>query len=108
MNRFVVHGLAALMLLLAAGETFPQTFTDVTVDAGIVLSASMGNTVVWIDYDNDGRLDFYGNTNEFAFFFKNNGNGSFTNIVSSTGLTELPILHRWPLLISIKTGMTTC
>ncbi len=87
MNRFVAHSLAALMLLLATRETFSQTFTDVTTDAGIVLSASMGHTVVWLDYDNDGWLDFYGNTNEFAFFFKNNGNGSFTNIVSSTGLT---------------------
>ncbi len=88
MNRFIVHCLASLMFLLAAIETFSQTFTDVTVDAGIVLSASMGNTVVWLDYDNDGWLDFYGNTNEFAFFYKNNGNGTFTDITTSTGLSD--------------------
>ncbi|MCK4818648.1 VCBS repeat-containing protein [bacterium] len=87
MNRVVVHCLAALLLLFTESEAFSQTFTDVTVDAGIVLSASMGNTVVWLDYDNDGRLDFYGNTNEFAFFYKNNGNGTFTNITTSMGLS---------------------
>ena len=89
MNRFVFHALAALMLLLTASETFPQTFTDVTVDAGIVLSPSMGNTVVWLDYNNDGWLDFYGNTDEFAFFYKNNANNTFTNIITSTGLSGI-------------------
>jgi hypothetical protein len=88
MNRFVVQSIVALMFLLAAIETFSQTFTDVTVGAGIVLSASMGNTVVWLDYDNDGWIDFYGNTDEFAFFYKNNGNGTFTDITTSTGLSD--------------------
>jgi len=88
MKHFVVKSIAVLMLVLAVIESFSQTFTDGTVEAGIVLPAALGETVVWIDFDNDGWLDFYGNTNTSPFFYKNDGDGTFTNITTSTGLTD--------------------
>lgn len=64
-----------------------ETFTNVTNESGINLSNAPGQTVVWLDYNNDGWQDFYGNTDQSAFFFENNGDGSFTDIISSTGLS---------------------
>ena len=67
------------------------TFRDVALEAGVAYSedgreqASMG--VDWGDYDNDGHLDLY-RTN-FSFdsntLFRNNGNGSFTDVTWQAG-----------------------
>ncbi|MEM9372450.1 MAG: CRTAC1 family protein [Planctomycetota bacterium] len=60
------------------------TFTDVTTDAGLTLSApSMAST--WGDYDGDGWLDLYVSIRTATFsdmtpnqLYRNNGDGTFT------------------------------
>lgn len=57
------------------------TFIDVTSKAGL-LKPGYANSVSVFDADNDGWQDIYV-TNDFDapdFFYKNNGNGTFTNI----------------------------
>ena len=81
------------------------TFTDVTWDAG--LAEPMGPTQVatWADFDNDGWLDLYvanesrADITKFpaaeavggdypSQLFRNNGDGSFTDIAESAGVTN--------------------
>lgn len=64
------------------------TFTDVTIEAGL-LSYRPTQTATWNDFNNDGWIDiFIGNeTTErdrlyLCEFFINNGDGTFTNIVT--------------------------
>jgi hypothetical protein len=77
------------------------TFTDVTVQAGLD-AADPTQTADWGDYDNDGDLDlFVGNetsragdtrwgptTNETnpCALYRNNGDGTFTNVAADVGL----------------------
>ncbi|MCS6805482.1 MAG: CRTAC1 family protein [Acidobacteriota bacterium] len=65
------------------------TFTDVTRQAGLYIDAkdqSKGLGVVWSDYDNDGDADiFVANDSTRQFLFRNNGNGTFTEIGVSAG-----------------------
>jgi tetratricopeptide (TPR) repeat protein len=83
------------------------TFKDVTAVAGLsaidtpseVMGRSFGrgaSAITFIDYDHDGDLDLFttcapalcqsrGAANEM---WRNNGNGTFTNVTSETGLSE--------------------
>ncbi|MCP9199101.1 VCBS repeat-containing protein [Gramella sp. GC03-9] len=69
-----------------------NTFTDVTIEAGL-LSFYPTQTAVWADFDNDGWVDlFVGNEAEESHvnpseYFKNNGDGTFSNQTSSAGLS---------------------
>lgn len=63
------------------------TFTDVTVQAKVENIGKLCLTISWLDYNNDGYQDIYcandlmkGNT-----LFKNNGNGTFTNVSELSG-----------------------
>jgi len=61
------------------------TFTDVTVEAGLA-EPTQTETAVWVDIDNDGFLDLYaGNEIGPNQLFRNNGNGTFTDISRSSG-----------------------
>ncbi|HYC70280.1 MAG TPA: CRTAC1 family protein [Opitutaceae bacterium] len=68
-----------------------HTFTDVTEAAGL-LRMHPTQTAAWFDYDADGHLDlFIGNESEGAEthpceLFRNNGNGTFTDIASESGV----------------------
>ena len=70
------------------------TFTDVTVEAGL-LSSHPTQTAAWADYDNDGYLDLMlGHESSVddphpSELFHNNGNGTFTNIATQAGLANL-------------------
>lgn len=65
------------------------TFTDVTREAGVFVDApneSKGLGVVWLDYDNDGNLDIYvANDSNPNFLYRNNGDGTFTDVALETG-----------------------
>ena len=70
------------------------TFTDVTTQSGTTnVSGALG--VAWEDYDNDGYLDFY-IVNSAGLLkpnklFRNNGNGTFTDVASQAGVgAKLP------------------
>ncbi len=72
------------------------TFTDVTVESGI-LSFSPTQTAVWADFNNDGWLDlFIGNETSPdltdlhpAELYINNHDGTFTNVAEEAGCDKV-------------------
>lgn len=69
------------------------TFTNVTVAAGLI-NPSYSWAADWGDYDNDGDLDLYvGNTNGMNQLFKNNGNGTFTDVAVTVGIDNTSSIY---------------
>ncbi len=70
------------------------TFTDVTFDAGLGNVHYPTQTASWADYDNDGDLDLYVGNEALpglptpCQLFRNNGDGSFTDIALEAGVTN--------------------
>ncbi len=64
-----------------------QTFTDITSQSWINVLSGLGDAVLWIDYNNDGWLDFFGSTDNETVFYHNNGDGTFTDISVQSGLS---------------------
>ncbi len=63
------------------------TFENVTHSAGIETSMNRGRCGFWVDYDNDGRLDLFVKNFEGANrLYRNNGDGTFTQIANAAGL----------------------
>lgn len=68
------------------------TFVDVTVAAGLIPLPG-GRGIAWGDYNNDGLLDLYltrtlhRNETSSARLYRNNGDGTFTNVTEEAGLT---------------------
>jgi hypothetical protein len=57
------------------------TFTDVSAKAGISGHRGKGLGVVAFDYNDDGRMDiFQANDSDPNFLFRNNGDGTFTEV----------------------------
>ena len=59
-------------------------FRDVTKEAGIS-DLAYGLSAAWFDYDSDGLIDLYV-ANDFQdpdYFYRNNGDGTFTNVIKS-------------------------
>ena len=78
------------------------TFKDVTQAAGIK-SGNFNSGVTFVDYDHDGDLDLYVAhwTRQLASrvlghnaMWRNNGNGTFTDVTDSTGWRDSPIQLR--------------
>ncbi len=69
------------------------TFTSVGAAAGIA-DASQTWSSAWADYDNDGDMDaFIGASSSSSGshkFYKNNGDGTFTNITAGSGFDDYP------------------
>jgi FG-GAP-like repeat/ASPIC and UnbV len=67
------------------------TFTDVTKKAGL-LKFAVTQTAVWLDYDNDGKLDLYvgyesGKSGSHpCALYHNNGDGTFTDVAEKAGV----------------------
>ncbi len=80
------------------------TFSDVTVEAGLSRPSYPSQSAAWADYDNDGDLDLF-SCNESepvrgydlvtfdvkfpSQLFRNNGDGTFTDIAKEAGVTNL-------------------
>jgi hypothetical protein len=65
------------------------TFTDVTVASGLVTPLTGTQAAVWVDFDNDGRLDlFVGNENSPAQLFHNKGDGTFEDVAEKAGVNR--------------------
>ncbi|HVY93611.1 MAG TPA: CRTAC1 family protein, partial [Bryobacteraceae bacterium] len=65
------------------------TFTDVTREAGLMDPPRATQTAVWTEIDRDGKLDlFIGNENAPLQLFRNNGNGTFTDIAEAAGVNK--------------------
>lgn len=69
------------------------TFTDVTEEAGVGGGDRYGVGCSAADFDNDGDLDLYVLNYGPNTFYRNNGNGTFTDISESSGLAN----PRWSL-----------
>ncbi len=62
-------------------------FTDVSAASGVRAKNGNGLGVVWFDYDDDGLQDiFVANDQSPNFLWRNNGNGSFTDIALEAGV----------------------
>jgi hypothetical protein len=73
------------------------TFTDVAVAAGLAFGEQSW-TADFADIDNDGDLDaFIGNHMAASYLMRNNGNGTFTNITASAGVSSVT----WRVMQSI-------
>ncbi|ULQ51561.1 CRTAC1 family protein [Flavihumibacter fluvii] len=82
------------LFIIAVQDSFCQThFTDVTSAAGIqhvfkVYEGMFGGGACVVDFNNDGFEDVYitGGMNDDQLY-KNNGNGTFTNVFEQSGMT---------------------
>ena len=65
-------------------------FINVTSSAGIEDSANRGRSGFWVDYNNDGNLDlFVKNFHGKNCLYRNNGDGTFTDVAQSAGLANV-------------------
>ncbi len=67
-------------------------FVDITDAAGLNLTNHKSYGGSWGDYNKDGWLDLFVSSRYFesgipSFLYKNNGDGTFTNVTASTGLS---------------------
>ncbi|GAB4289615.1 MAG: VCBS repeat-containing protein [Ignavibacteriaceae bacterium] len=79
----------------------PGSYVDVTASSGLSLNADETTSAAWADFDNDGWLDLYvGNrsTTQGNHLYKNNGDGTFTDVTSIAGVEDLahmPLTITW-------------
>jgi len=64
------------------------TFTDVTEKAGVGGEGHYGQGVAVGDFDNDGYPDLYVTGYGRAILYHNNGNGTFTDITTKSGVAD--------------------
>lgn len=68
-----------------------NTFSDVSVQAGVDNGLQLSFLSIWIDYDRDGDPDLYVENDRTAFYnylYRNNGDGTFTNVAPEAGVHE--------------------
>jgi hypothetical protein len=78
------------------------TFTDVTQGSGLAGDTGYGQGVSVADYNNDGWQDLYITAYGGNHLFRNNGNGTFTDVTEQAGLKDTqsfghPSEFPWPL-----------
>src|SRR3989449_465690 len=70
------------------------TFTEVARQAG-VLNMRNVKGIAWGDYDNDGDQDLYvSNLGQPNRLYRNNGDGTFTDVGPELGVAEIPPFNR--------------
>ncbi len=70
------------------------TFTDVAVAAGVADADAKGNGGCAADYDNDGDQDLFVANWGKSRLFRNDGNGKFTDVAQSAGLSDPDATYR--------------
>ena len=85
MKKYLLILFLLYLRILASG----QSFTNISSQSGIEIAPAMGDLVVWLDHNNNGWLDFFGGTESEVFFYENNGDGTFTNIIANSGLNDI-------------------
>src|SRR6478672_2957324 len=71
------------------------TFTDVTEAAGVAGGGAFGMGVAVGDYDSDGFPDLFVSAYGRPTLFRNNGNGTFTDVTDKSGLLRIPEFLGW-------------
>ena len=71
-----------------------DTFTDVAAAAGVDDPTGHGNGGGWGDYDNDGDLDLFVANFGTSKLFRNNGNGTFTDVTAVAGVSDPDSTYR--------------
>ena len=70
------------------------TFTEVAAAAGVDDPEATGYGAGWADYDNDGDLDLYVANFGASKLFRNDGDGSFTDVTAGSGVADPDADHR--------------
>ena len=64
------------------------TFTDITTPARVENLGNYGQGAACADYDNDGNVDLYVTNFGANVLYRNNGNGTFTDVTVSAGVGD--------------------
>ena len=64
------------------------TFTDITTIAKVTNLGNYGQGAACADYDNDGNVDLYVTNFGANVLYRNNGNGTFTDVTGSAGVGD--------------------
>ncbi|MBT5874139.1 MAG: hypothetical protein HOH43_12030, partial [Candidatus Latescibacteria bacterium] len=67
------------------------TFTDVTGTAFLNPTSGLGLSAAWADYDNDGFLDLYIGSGTTSQLYRNNGDGTLSNVTVAAGVNATSI-----------------
>ncbi len=94
---FAAVGLARISVMIRRPTLIVPTFTDITKKAGIAfqhkalpVADAVQAGVAMFDFDNDGRPDlFFTNADGANALYKNNGNGTFTEMAAKAGLADV-------------------
>ena len=83
------------LLPLLAGPLSAATFTDATVSAGLNTDGYTFGDPIWGDFNGDGNLDLFvdNHYNRGSYFYQNNGTGTFTDILDTSGLRHAGDRH---------------
>jgi len=80
----------ALIFLIApavASAGAPVQFTDVSAAAGVDVVNGGSGGAGWADYDNDGCLDLLVAGSDDNWLYRNNCDGTFTDVTAAAGIT---------------------
>ena len=91
LDIYVTNSVGANALFRNNGD---GTFSDVAEDAGVDDPQSRGNGAAWGDYDNDGDLDLFVASYGKSKLFRNDGNGSFSDVTRLAGVGDPDDEHR--------------
>ena len=64
------------------------TFTDITATAKVGNRGNYGQGITSADYDNDGNVDLYVTNFGTNVLYRNNGDGTFTDVTKSAGVGD--------------------
>lgn len=62
------------------------TFSDVSTQAGDLTTSFHAHGASWADYDNDGDMDVFATMRHWADLYRNNGDGTFTDVTASASI----------------------
>src|SRR3989442_40889 len=66
------------------------TFTDVTLESGLLSVDYPTHSAAWADYDNDGWVDLYvGHEHTPSQLFRNKGDGTFEDVAARAGVNRV-------------------
>ena len=71
-----------------------NTFTDVAKKAGVAGPLASASGTGWADYDNDGDLDLFVASYGMSRLYRNDGDGSFSDVTDEAGVADPDDSHR--------------